>query len=649
MASPRGTAVYKKKEGILTVTDDQKSITWTPQTAPGGPPVVTLAVANITNLQQTPDSAPKVMLKIFEKAAEGADPVSYLFHFNSPGDPRGEANAIKALLSRLIADSKANDPSVPRPAGAGAGSGSGSMAFANAANAKPMSARLFDDNQLKNDIVLQQSLMKANKALGQMYMEGRLTKPESMSDATFNTQFWSARLSLLRAHAIDTGQKRGAYNVLAQVKPTMEPNTDPNQPSRMKLSITVEQVQMIFSQHPLVKRVYNENVPPLKEGEFWERFFLSKLSKQLRGERVSGNENPDRVFDKYDEYEDITAFSNKILTSQVPHIIDVEGNEENQGGSKGGNRKDVEMRQRGRKEVPIIQTLNSISGKMLGNVAPADSELAGPAGAGDIYSQLALRDLRGDAEESRIILNIKEQSRFFSNQNDDDAPGAAEIFAQQDTAKVVRAVRADVAVLRSDGSSGVDLHASLGVDDESDSDGDGTREAHVGSRAARKAAQKHIMDNMLQRRAQLYGHALDETNPMGLPAEVAVKCNLTHATTMEFLHQFWTAFLSGDADRAAEVGYLVESLKRSKERIKAVALEAEKEREGELERRKQEIREIYERTGKKRKLNPNSIRGGETAVVKLMEPVVRSLDKAIAAYQKALAAEGIQASTEGQI
>ena len=88
------------------------------------------------------------------------------------------------------------------------------------------------------------------------------------------------------------------------------------------------------------------------------------------------------------------------------------------------------------------------------------------------------------------------------------------------------------------------------------------------------------MDNMVQRRAQLYGHALDETNPMGLPAEVAVKCNLTHATTMEFLHQFWTAFLSGDADRAAEVGYLVESLKRSKERIKAVALEAERLKAG---------------------------------------------------------------------
>jgi len=48
MAVPRGRALYKKKEGILTLSTDQKSVTWTP--APGqGPPVVSLAVINITS------------------------------------------------------------------------------------------------------------------------------------------------------------------------------------------------------------------------------------------------------------------------------------------------------------------------------------------------------------------------------------------------------------------------------------------------------------------------------------------------------------------------------------------------------------------------------------------------------------------------
>ncbi|KAK8093616.1 RNA polymerase II transcription factor related protein [Apiospora hydei] len=592
---------------------------------------ITLAISNVTNLQQTPDTAAKVMLKIFEKAKDGAEPVSYLFHFNSPTDPRGEANVLKDLLSRLLAEYKANDPNVPRPAGA-AGAASGSMAFASAANSKPASARFFDDGQLKMDIELQQSLMKTDRSLHQMYMEGRATKPDSMSDAIFNMQFWSTRINLLRAHAIERSQKKGPYNVLATVKPIIEQSTEPDKPNTMKLNITVEQVRMIFDQHPLVKKIYNENVPPLSEGEFWERFFLSKLSKLLRGERATGLEATDRVFDKYDEYEDITAFSSKLLSQHVPHIIDIEGNEENQGGSKGGNRKDHEMRPRGRQDVPIIPTLNSISGKMLANVSAADGAPTDSAGSDDIYGQLALRDLRAEAEESKIILNIKEQSQFFSNQAN-AASAADEIFAKQNPTKLLKHVQGDLGSLRDDGAGGVDFQASLSIDDESDSDDeDKKKKAHVGSRGSRKAAQKQILESILQRRAQLFGHSSDETTPMGLPAEVAAKCNLTHATTMEFLHQFWSAFLSGDPDRAAELGYLLESLKRSKDRINAVAAEAQKARDQEIERKKEEIRQIYQRTD---------------AVVKLMGPVVKSLDTAIAAYQKALAAEGIQASTEG--
>ncbi|KAI1248022.1 hypothetical protein MGN70_010270 [Eutypa lata] len=644
MAVPKGAAAYKKKDGTITITDDYKRVIWTPASAPDGPPVVSLTVSNIANLQQTPDTSAKVMLKIFEKPAGGGEPVAFTFHFNSPAEPRIEANEIKDLLSRLIAGAKTSDPTVPRPA-ASAGSGSAAMAFASAATGKTTAARLFDDEKLKTDIALQQSLMKADKNLFQMYMEAHATKPQNMSDATFNKQFWSARINVLRSHAIETSQKKGPYNVLAQVKPTLEQSTDPDQPSRMKLSITVEQVQMIMTQHPLVKRIYNENVPPLKEGEFWERFFLSKLSKKLRGERVTGLENPDKVFDKYDEYEDITAFSTKHLAEHIPHIIDVEGNEENQGGFKGGNRKDVEMRPRGRTDVPIVQTLNSISEKLLANITPVDGASTDPTGVNyDTFKEVSLRDLQGHTEEQRIILNIKEQSRFF-NQNA-TASESNETYVKQKPVQVLKDVQGDLATLRSDSVEGIDLHASIGIDDNSDSEDEAEHTPHVGSRTSRKDAQKQILDSMLQRRAQLFGHSSDTMSPMGLPGDLTAKCTLTHATTIEFLHQFWSAFLSGDPDRAAELGYLAESLKRSKERINAVAVEAEKVREAEIKKRKEEIMQIYERTKKKVKFNSKSIRGGKDAVSKLMDPVLRSLEKAIADYQRALAAEGIHASTE---
>ncbi|GAP92199.1 putative transcription initiation factor TFIIH subunit 1 [Rosellinia necatrix] len=651
MAIPTGATAYKKKDGVLTLTPDQKTVIWTANSAAAGPPALSLSISNITNLQQTPDSAAKVMLKIFEKGAESAEPVPYLFHFNSPADPRAEANVIKNLLSRLLADAKSNDPNLPKPSsgaatplGAG-GSGSATMAFANTVNSGSAAARLFDDDSLKGDIVLQQSLLKADRNLSQMYMEGRKTKPDSMSDTSFNAHFWSARTNLLRSHAIESSQKRGPYNVLAQVKPILVPNEDPSKQSELKIKVTQEQISAIMSQHPLLKRIFNEHVPPLSQNEFWERFFLSKLSKKLRGERPSGLEIPDKIFDKYDEYEDITAFSSKLLAQHVPHIINVEGNEENQGGFKSGNRKDVEMRPRGRADVPIIQTLNSLSGKLLVNVLPADNDPGSSTQVDDdTYQGLALRDLQGDVEDHRVILNIREQSRFFSSESS-GASETATIFAQQDPAEVLKSMQEDLKNLTDDGAGGVNIHDSLGIYD-SESDEEEKLQPHVGSRESRKEAHKQIVNSILRRRAQLYGHGSEDATPMGLPVEIAANCNLTHATTMEFLHQFWSAFLSGDPERAAEVGYLAEALKRSKDRIEAVSVEAEKARDEQIKKRKAEIMQIYERSKKKVKFNAKTIGGGREAVTKLMEPVVRCLDKAIADYQKALAAEGLQASTE---
>lgn len=595
------------------------------------------------------------MLKIFEKPPDGSDPVTYLFHFNT-SEAKAEAQAVKDLLSRILADSRTNDPNVPRPSGgtpsaaatpSGAngqtngnagGSASASMAFASAVNSQPAAVRWFDDNQLKNDIELQQSLMKKDKSLHRTYMEAMSTKPESISGAAFNSQFWSNRTNLLRSHAIETNQKKGAYNVLSTVKPrTVD--------GELKLNISVEQVQMIFAQHPLVKRIYNENVPKLSEAQFWSRFFLSRLSKKLRGERVTDADAPDALFDKYDVSENTEGFQSKIMAQGVPHIIDIEANEENQGGFKGGNAKDIEMRPRA--NIPIVKTLNSLSEKIMANVAPSDANADDPSN--DTYSQLALRDLKGDAKDHRIMLNVKEQNKFFSKR--DAAPSAlARIFAKQKPEDVLFEIQGDLETLEGDGAGGIDLHAGIGFNEESDSEDDedgAKRRAHVGSRSALLAADKEIMGGIRQQRSQKYGHASDATTPMGLPQHLADKCALTNATTVEFLNQFWTAFLSGDPDRAGELQYLADSLSNSATRIAAVAEEAAAERDAEIKQRKQEIRSHYEKTGKKIRWKADMVGGGRDAVTKLMQPTLDAINKAKADYVRALAAEGIKVSTEG--
>ncbi|KAK0385599.1 hypothetical protein NLU13_6776 [Sarocladium strictum] len=656
MATPVGRTLFKKKDGILTLTPDHQIVTWTPNS--GGPPTVSLTVANITNLQQTPDTAAKVMLKIFEKAPDAAEATTYLFHFNT-AEAKSEAKAVKDLLSRLLTDIRSTDASVPRataaaaasstpapgtpaPNGANGGSASASMAFASAVNSQQhASLRWFDDASLRNDIELQQSLMKKDRSLHQTYMEAMATKPDTISSGAFNSQFWSTRINLLRSHAIESNQKKGAYNVLSTVKPkTVD--------GELKLNISVEQVQMIFAQHPLVKRIYNENVPKVSETSFWSRFFLSQLSKKLRGERITESDKADPLFDKYDPNENTEAFQSRIMAQSVPHIIDLEANEENQGGVKSGNKKDIEMRPRA--NIAIIKTLNSLSEKIMANVAPSDGPLDDKADGGtrDTYSELALRDLRGDAKQQRIMLNVKEQNKFFSKKEEDREPTANEkLFATQNPSDVIFDVTADIELLQGDPQGGINLQSAIGFNDESDSEEDeeapsSKRPSHVGSRAALAAAEADISHGVHQRRTQ---HFTTTSGP-SLSQALTDRASLTHATTTEFLHQFWSAFLSGDPDRAAELQYLSESLKRSRERIEAVAKDAEDARVEQETKMRMEITEHYKATGKKLRMRRELLMGGRAEVERLMGPVLQALEKALGDYTRALKAEGLQLSTE---
>ena len=175
------------------------------------------------------------------------------------------------------------------------------MAIASAVSSMPSSGRdtdaWYDDGRLKSDVDLQHSLLKENPLLSKTFMESLRTKPDSISTSQFTAQFWSSRIHLLRAHAIDKNQSRGAYNVLSTIKPKADENT-------IKLSISKEQIQLIFSQHPLVKRVYDENVPRLSESAFWSAFFQSRLFKKLKGERISEDDPTNPILEKYLQYDE---------------------------------------------------------------------------------------------------------------------------------------------------------------------------------------------------------------------------------------------------------------------------------------------------------------------------------------------------------
>lgn len=585
------------------------------------------------------------MLKIFVQPPNTSAAEQYVFSFTAGSNARPEADAIKDALSSAIQAVKTTQPpAVTPPSAASPAQGregmSAAMAVANAVSAPGTGAAgaastgrhaWDDDNRLKSDPELQQSLLRSDPNLKRMFMESLHTKPDTLTVGQFGSQFWTTRLHLLRAHAIERGQMRGSYNVLSTLKPRTEENVT-------KMNISKEQIQLIFSQHPLVKQVYDENVPKLSEQQFWSRFFQSRLFKKLRGERISESDATDAVLDKYLKTDE-SAGTKERDGALVPHFMDLAGNEVNHS-QRGGNRPDVDMRPSGVDKVPIIRTLNSLSEKIMANVAPADRDPTAPVGMDEeTFNQLQLRDLRGDEEQNRVLLNIQDQSRFFT-QAKETADEQSRLFAQQNPEKILNDLCTEVQQkLPDDGTTqlGKLVEPDEEEDDESQAAEKKSRQL-VGSKANLHQASTQILGAIRDRRAQTDVSSTSDTT-YGLAPGLYDRLILTHATTTEFLHQFWQAFLSGNADRAGEVASLVESLNRAQERINVVAKDAEADRQAEMERLKQYAREVLEATGRKIRVNLGGVVGGEKVVSQLLGPTIRALEVALGKYKEALAEE----------
>ena len=591
------------------------------------------------------------MLRIFTSATTTAPSDTHVFQFTSSTAAREEANEIKDALSSAIQAAKAASAyelSATARSG-GKDYASAALATANAVSTSSGDAdgsnSWYDDRQLKSDVDLQKSLLKADSQLQKTFMESLRTKPESISIAQFTAQFWSTRAHLLRAHAIEKNQSRGAYNVLSSIKPKTEDNIT-------RLSISKEQIQLIFNQYPLVKRVYDENVPNINETVFWSKFFLSRLFKKLKGEEIVESDPVDPVIDKYLRCDEDLDRNKRIQNAHIPHIIDIEGNEENHSQRK-GNQPDVTMRPASVDKVPIIRTLNNLSERIMASVAPVDGDPSLPIGMNEeTFKELELQDLQADSEENRIILNIKDQQRFFAKGKEKDGLANAAPFAAQDQEMALRRVQLDLqqATLER-GQSGIDLESAIAADEDSDDEVEetGQNSALVGSKSSLMRASRQILEAIAARRSQTddfsvmsQGFSATPTSTLGLSPSLFDRVSLTHATTTEFLHHFWTVFLSGDPDRANEVGRLAESLDRAMDRISAVAHDAEDERAAEVEEKKKEIRDIYQATGKKMKLKSDAIGGGSQVVNELLGPTIRAVGFAVSEYKKALSAEAME-------
>lgn len=652
MPPTKATVTYKKKDGSLTVADDRKYLFWTPSAPPGASPSVTVPVADITNLQQTPAENPKVALKV----VVGED--SYIFSFTSRDAARKEQEAVTDTLRNAIAAQKAKSgPQLASAAESGSGTPlaaangdgdpgqSAAMAIAKAVSAKPQDEGWYSDVTLKSDFQLQRSLLQSNKALNDRFQQALRDKPESVSAPQFTAQFWSTRLHLLRAHAIEKTQKEGDYNVLPEIR--FETIYDDQGQPMKKLNMTKEQVGLIFKQYPVVRQAFNETVPrPYSDPVvFWQKFFASKLLKKLKGLRLEKSDPSNPVLDRYLEYQESRG---PASIAQIPHFIDLEGNEQN---TKFHLEGDYEMRA-GRHDRPILHLLNQMSEKLLSHVAPEDGEAHAPIGMDEsTFEQLRLRDLALQESDNRVVLNVREPQRYHRAPGDDDLSADAKRYAQQDPTAVLSSLRTALNpsnIPSLDTAVGFDLNSD---DEDEETLPDAATNGHkpassIGSASALTTATATILSSIASRRSHATSEDLS-THTGGLSPSLFDTVTITHSTTTEFLHYFWTLFLSGDSTRATELSQLVSTLDKSLDRINAVAGQAEKERQERIRKMHEEAEMVRRRTGKRRRVDESLAPGGKKVVEEMMGPTVRALSEAVERYRKGWEVQSREAAAAG--
>ncbi|QIW99046.1 hypothetical protein AMS68_004564 [Peltaster fructicola] len=632
--SIRASVSLKKKDGFLTISDDKKYFFYTPAAPAGASPSVTIAITEIINLQQTPATSAKVALKVFIKDE------NHVFSFTDAQSARKEQETITETLRNAIASSKAvaTNKNATQAAVNGDPGKPAAMAIASAVRSKAADDSWYDDSKLKNDAKLQRSLIASNPALRERFEQALRDQPESLTAGQFNAQFWSTRLHLLRAHAIEKAQEQGEYNVLPEIGFVRVRAEKEGEPDIKQLNITAAQVRLIFRQYPVVREAYDENVPPLDTAQFWTRFFNSRLLKKLKGEKITPQDPADSLLDKYLERREAGPAS----IAHIPHFIDLEGNEQNHSQRK-GNRPDETMRPSTFDKVPILRVLNNLSEKMLSHVAPEDGEAHAPIGLNEeTFEQLRLRDLANEDVDNRVVLNIREQQRLLGDTKDSNAAAEARAYAQQDPVQVLASLTTDMQGenLGGDENGTLRLDSVIGYDPDEDSDGEDERMTNghtkiprLGSKSAMEAASASMFSTITQKRVAA---ATDPKARDGLSETTFTALTTTQNTTTEFLHYFWNVFLSGDASRSAELAQLVSTLDRSLDRINSVGDTAEQERGEHIKKIKTQIEQYYQKTGKRRRYDFDTVLGGRKVVDTMIRPTVAALKQAENVYRKAL-------------
>jgi transcription initiation factor TFIIH subunit 1 len=415
---------------------------------------VAIPLNSLTNLRASKETAPKMMLLVLYKLNNDQDEKELRLTFTN----RPTMNNIKDSLQTIVARQKTviKDSPTPMPSSS-APSTPVPLSSANSAGSTSTSNMLsFTDPQSLSDL----SLLKNHQLQQKLLLEDKnLRNTFTQSVINFKLSpnvFWLTRLNQLRTYALTISQQKGPYNVLSTIKPVASSDNQVN------VNVTRDTIDEIFGTYPIIRKAFDDLVPSkFPEGEFWSRFFNSKLFRRLRGDKINtSNERGDFVLDKYlyidldfvekedaDESNKQTKLPDKSEV-QVNKFLDLLGNEEDNS-QKLGNMPDITMRysddvnkqnallnptvrgktpQKGQENEMIIlmKNMNKLSSKMVHMSAESESHKTqdddlSAAEVNEYEQELNLHDLNEIEDLKYVELNINTKSHIMFADSQEDS------------------------------------------------------------------------------------------------------------------------------------------------------------------------------------------------------------------------------------
>ncbi|KAL7309972.1 RNA polymerase II transcription factor B subunit 1 [Mucor circinelloides] len=572
----RAAVRYKKHEGTLFVTP--RRVAWQQQGSSQLTP--SIYYNDIGGLAQTPESSPKVLLKISAKPPVSKD---YTFQFTSAKNIQ-ERESIKAQIAELLArvrglssssavgtpapitpSSVAASPSPSTPQTATASPAPPSLQQQAAANIRPSTPLNNTPSPSANgaspkswrheEFADRRALLTSSKELQTLHKElvvvGRSVDEE---------EFWSSpyvkriRQKLKKDAVSREGRQKGKSSRMVELKPGQQEGSD------IKYTLTSQIIHNIFTEFPSVKRAYDTNVPDkMTEQSFWKRFLASEFFHRSRTGGRSQLTPYDDIFDRCLQEEDDENSKPPPMSRMDKIRFDLDLSATAEDHLESGNAPDFTMKAgREAQSLPLIRRFNKHSSRVL-ETTPSKTKRPEPTFEDEIQKDIIITDLLDEKPPEKIILDIQDTRRYFESQTG----GLDEKkLSENDTINLL------VGYKRKFGGWQPEMTNDI-----------------INPRAADKVCVE--LTNIIKKKIR---HDDRSAADVKLPPQVQQKIQSYHSATNEILRHFWSSWEPYKADKNLR---MIEGLKKQQEKLKEI-LVAVVSYEGDPERCKQTLMPVLQ-------------------------------------------------------